>query len=112
LERCKAPEWEVRHVGNTFVGERIHQIIVNAVGHVVVVLDAHDRRDRLRLLDLFGAHGAQAKVTNESLLLQLNEGAEGFRASGPGLGTGESTETKIDHVQRLEPNRSRFSRTA
>jgi len=39
--------------------------------------------------------------------LQLNEGAEGF-GERP-VRDRRITETKIDHVQRLETNRSRFS---
>jgi hypothetical protein len=53
LQRAKDAEREEGHVGDALLGELVDQPVVMAVGQVVHVLHAHDRRDRLCLGDLF-----------------------------------------------------------
>ena len=109
LQRGEAAEREVGHVGDALRGQGVDQLVVAPVGEVVEVLHADDRRDRLRLGDLLGGHGADAEVPDQSLLLQLGQHARTVRRSSR-LGAVHTADAQVDDVERVQAEVARDCR--
>src|ERR1700677_4925195 len=62
LQRVEPTQWKERHVGDALRGKIVDESIVVPVCHVVEVLDAHDVRDGLSLMELSGSDVAQADM--------------------------------------------------
>jgi hypothetical protein len=80
---------------------RVDQLVVLAVGEVVHVLHAHDRRDRLCLGDLFRRRVADSEVPDQALLLEFDERLE-WLSERAGLGSLCVAEPEVDQVEHLK----------
>ena len=110
LQRGEAAQGEIGHVGDVLGGKGVDQVVVASMGDVVEVLDAHDRRDRLSLGDLFGRHGAHPEVPDESLLLELRERGE-LLGERPGSAAPSPPTRRLTTSRASRPSWSRLSWT-
>src|SRR5439155_8944520 len=101
LQRRKTTEWKERHITNPLFGKGVDQRIILPVCDIVKVLDADDRRDRLRLGDLLGAHITHPEMLNQTRVLHFRKHAERL-SNRTGLRCNEATDPQIDHIERVD----------
>ena len=82
-------------------GKGVDERIIVPVSDIIKILYADDRRDRLRLGDLFGVDSTYAKVLYKAFSLHFGENAERLRYR-TWLRRIKATDPQIDDIECIE----------
>ena len=95
-----AGDREERHVGDVPLRAQLDQrVLIAAQVDRVAVLDAHDRRDRERLVDVVGADVRHPELTDQPGVAQVRERAEPV---GDRVRAGLLHDPQVDHVETVD----------
>src|SRR6476620_6651220 len=97
LKRRKPTQREIGYIGDTLCSKGVDQGIIGAVGKVVQVLHAHNRRDSLGSGDLLGAYGAKTELFDQPFLLKLCEYRE-WTGDRSRSGAAERSDAQVDDI--------------
>jgi hypothetical protein len=101
LDPAEAAEREEGDIGDAALCQRVDHRVIAAVDDIVMILDADDRRDPLRLLELREGDVAEAEMAYQALPLELGQRGEAF-LDRSFLGSLDAADAQVHRVDRID----------